>query len=333
MEITKKKIAFSRLNEGVMKFPESHLWNRGGVFSSSHFKEWYDWSGVLKCESTQEQIGVHFRVNQVVKDGKIVFPYQVALINLATGEVFEESDETFKIDTHFDALNGRIEFKYEEPKIWNVGFSEKENQWKVQFLKRNSSIYVDLGMKTPMVPGFKTLTPEGLVTMGMPNGQFFNPFNAHGMAYYYFAPVVNVNGLIRIGEQSYDVDGQLWFDHVWGNFDSPHFFNEKLVHGVLQLDHNAYVSFNMWKDPEGNVVNELNQIVYSGEKGFPNYDKGVNAFKFDESKSVLEVGDNKYEFKDFVEMNNTSIPTMKKKIGSVDLGGKRIGKVYIEIHD
>jgi len=330
MEIARKNLAFSRLNEGVIKFPESHLWNRGGIFSSAHFKEWYDWSGILTDQDSKEEIGFHFRVQQVVKDGKIVFPYRVCLFKPQSGEVFEESEETFKIETESDNTHDRITFKYEEPKVWSVGFSEKENKWNIKFVKRNSNIALDLEIKTPIVPGFKTMTPEGILPMGIPNGQFFNPFNMHGLSFYYFAPFQSAQGALRIGEQEFNVEGNLWFDHQWGNFASPYFFNSDYKHGMLQLNHNAFVSFNNWNDSEGQEVKQLNQLVQSSDKGWPVYSDGEEAYELNDLS--IKIGDLTYEFRNAVELKFANSVSPIKTFVKVFQNDTEVGIAFLEKH-
>jgi predicted secreted hydrolase len=93
--------------------------------------------------------------------------------------------------------------------------------------------------------------PEGSAEMGDCNG---DPTTFDGYTYYYSHPALTTTGSISIGDTAFDITGDTWFDHQWGNFKQCtlawNWFS-------LRLDDGRYIMLFQFLDDDGSPLPDL----------------------------------------------------------------------------
>ncbi|MDM0105690.1 lipocalin family protein [Variovorax sp. J22R24] len=162
--------------------------------------EWWYYNGILGTQ-TGERYAFHmvvFVANGLVKHTVM----HAALADLQSGKRFVSQTRTAGIPSTKIA-NG-YDFRQEK---WQATASPSSHVLRASF--DSASIALDLGATGMAVahaaPGSET---PGILDFGK-----------SGISYYYSRPRLPTQGSIAVGGKTLQVNGDIWFDHQWGEFD------------------------------------------------------------------------------------------------------------------
>ena len=277
--------AFSTLNKGIMNFPESHMWNKGGVFTSVNFEEWYTWNGVLKDSKTDELYSLYISFYQIVKDGKLTYPYAVSLYNVKTNTLHSMLGDCPKLTTHGNKSNDNFSFQYEVPKHWSVSYLSNTDSWELDYKLKHDKLNFNLKLASDSKKNYWS-SADGVLTMGKSLEIGYKPDKMTGLAFSYFNPFHKAEGSFQIEDKELELQGNLWFSHQWGNFRNNNFNYETFNTFNLVFNENFIIDMKNWFDKGGKEDPELNGLVVYKDGQVPRYFKGSQAYKLSAQNDV-----------------------------------------------
>ena len=86
-------------------------------------------------------------------------------------------------------------------------------------------------------------------------------FGTAGESYYYSRTRMPANGVVTVGTTSYNVSGQVWFDHQWGDFESTQLSWDWFA---LQLSDGSDIMFYQLRDANGRPFLDSGTLTQNG---------------------------------------------------------------------
>ena len=343
--------AFSTLNKGIMNFPESHMWNKGGVFASVDFEEWYTWNGILKDSKTDELYSLYISFYQIVKDGKLTYPYSVSLYNVKNESLVSVTGDCPKLTTNRDVVAGDFTFCYEVPKHWSVSYASKQNTWDIAYKLKHDKFNFDLQIASDDRKN-RWSSLDGILPMGRSAEMAYRPDKVKGLAFAYFNPHQKADIVFSFDDkEDLALTGELWFNHQWGNFRNNNFNYETYNTFNLKLKDSTCIEMRNWYTKTGELNSELNSLVMYQEGKIPRFFKGEGAYQIKPVKQVslggkgyelgwcLELDSNKYYMTPFSDEQSHGYVDRRdgsfwEGFGTVREGspeGEIVGDVFMEL--
>jgi predicted secreted hydrolase len=158
------------------------------------------------------------------------------------------TNKTFKYDQKLITSPQKVAFGGKN------GFNLALDNWTMQGLAGSDHLKANMSDGSFGID-FNAKDVKGMVLHG--GGQF--SYGAAGASYYYSRPRMNISGTLYVGGQAKEVkDGNIWFDHQWGNFIS-------LGGGwdwfSLYLDDNTEIMIYYLRDDKGNLFDVFGSYV------------------------------------------------------------------------
>lgn len=158
------------------------------------------------------------------------------------------TNKTFKYDQKLLASPQKVVFGGKN------GFNMALDNWTMQGLAGSDHLKANMSDGSFGID-FNAKDVKGMVLHG--GGQF--SYGPAGASYYYSRPRMNISGTLFVGGQAKEVkDGNIWFDHQWGNFIS-------LGGGwdwfSLYLDDNTEMMIYYLRDDKGNLFDVFGSYI------------------------------------------------------------------------
>ncbi|MCG8475407.1 MAG: carotenoid 1,2-hydratase [Cytophagales bacterium] len=249
-----KKTAFNPFNKSVYHFPQAHMLNRGGMFSSVYFREWYLWQGILS-DSQGDSWGIAISLNQVVEEGTIKFPLSLEMIHLKSGEVFAFGRELSNLNGVQEGEHEDFYFKYGEEKKWEVGYNAYNDTWTLAYVEKSKGF--SLMLEVSGTDNYNILDASGVVSMGEPIERNYDPVKLLGLAFAYFSHHMGVKGTMNLNNEEYSLEGNFCFDHQWGNFHHPSFRHSECNTIKVLFNDYRFARMDLWTIKDKKEIRSL----------------------------------------------------------------------------
>ncbi|MDC7238949.1 MAG: hypothetical protein PQJ50_01185, partial [Spirochaetales bacterium] len=225
---------FSMEPQPLYQLPHDHRFHRGSTYIHNDYNEWQYFTVLGTDKKTGDEISVFicpftqgWNANH---DGRSN-PFYFALTNLNTGEFYSantlfEGDYTgvagdpdsddFFFEYHISGSTGELTIMYDyATETWRyIGHSDVDNA-------DNTPYSFDVTY-TVEAPGYIPAAYHGLENIGWDSvgpGYRHNPETMAGLTRYIQVPrAVVTEGTVTVGGREYDIEGDVWYEHQWGNF-------------------------------------------------------------------------------------------------------------------
>lgn len=217
--------------QGLYHLPLDHQWHSGPTYHYNDFNEWHYFTLLGKDMTTGHNVSLFMcnlfqgyrtdiqRPNILVmtayfdKDTGKFYPHTI----IPTGKfVTTGSNEDFNyvvndtdkgIATNYNYSQERWEFKGWATNESTMATGTPYNLNATGFVKK---------------PGYIPMAYWGLENIGFNNKYDQNPETMYGLTYYYTAPEMEMTANLTLDDGVvHTINGTAWFEHQWGNFQSP----------------------------------------------------------------------------------------------------------------
>ncbi|WP_338394388.1 hypothetical protein [Fulvitalea axinellae] len=300
--------------------------NKGEIFASLTFQEWYSWHGLLKEESGKEW-GIYLSYYQVVREGKVSYPYRIKLVDFEEGTVRSYEDESPNLKSEVSVEDAPLTVTYEEPGRWTIAYDSDADVWHVYFVNYEDQLSLEVSFSGNH--DYVSASPSSVITMGAPKTMNYNPLNLTGLAHRYFDPKREVlkaavdleakknrsveespTAMILAGKNS-------WFEHQWGNFNHRGFGNETYDRFGISVG-DAFMELDLWYNEKGDALPGMTRMA-KGENDVVSYGQGAGVCA-DEILSSVEIGGKSYPVERKISIDGTDFlirPRIKEQIVDV----------------
>ncbi|WP_425049427.1 lipocalin family protein [Psychromarinibacter sp. S121] len=224
---------FSEEPQPIYKLPHDHRLHRGPTYIHNDFDEWLYFTLLGTDKKTGDRISTFicpFHLGWVEAHSGRGNTFNFAFSNLETQEFYsantvydgeftgtagDPDSEDFSFEYRISGASSELSITYDHAtETWTYkGHSDIENEL-------NSRYAFDLSF-TVGVPGYVPAAYHGLENIGWDGegpGYRHNPQTMAGLTRYILAPRGVLTGTITVGGREYDAEGEVWYEHQWGNF-------------------------------------------------------------------------------------------------------------------
>ncbi len=223
---------FSMEPQPLYQLPHDHRFHRGETYMHNDYQEWQYFTILGHDKITGDEISVFicpFHQGWVEAHDGRANPFNFAFTNIDTGEFYsttvvfqgdydgyagDPDSEDFSFEYTISGATGDMTIQYEyATETWRYfGKSDFDPENAYEF---------DVTW-TVKAPGYIPAAYHGLENIGWDGegaGYRHNPQTMAGLSRYIQAPRAYVTeGTITVGGREYDIEGDVWYEHQWGNF-------------------------------------------------------------------------------------------------------------------
>lgn len=254
--------------QGLYHLPLDHQWHSGPTYNVDDFKEWHYFTFRGKDLTTGHNVSL-FLLNQFqgyrmdLKRPDIVII--TAWADTDTGKFYAH---TIIPTGKFVTTGSKEDFNYSDNDVdKGLGFvttyDYSKERWEFKGWATNNSTMV---AGTPYnvdvtgvvkKPGYVPMAYWGLENIGYNKNYDQNPETMYGLSYYYTAPEMEMTGNVTLDDGIvHKIKGTAWFEHQWGNFQSPE--QARYFWGYARLPNGDTMT---WRQYYGNPGGELNVTI------------------------------------------------------------------------
>jgi predicted secreted hydrolase len=112
------------------------------------------------------------------------------------------------------------------------------------------------------------MTPYGIENENTPYTGLANPQNMNSLSYYYGIPKMTTTGTINAGNRSYQVNGSIWLEHQWGNFNFQYMpWAANYIWSAWQFNDGSIFTLREWYDQNNQPILNIGRNVYATRDG------------------------------------------------------------------
>ncbi|WP_425049428.1 lipocalin family protein [Psychromarinibacter sp. S121] len=278
---------FSEEPQPIYHLPHDHRFHRGPTYMHNDYQEWQYFTLLGTDKKTGDKISAFicpFHQGWVSAHDGRANPFNFAFTNLNTGEFYSamtlfEGDytgtagdpdaEDFWFEYDVSGATGDMNLKYDyATETWAYkGHSDIDDE--------NNSPYAFDVKFTVEAPGYIPAAYHGLENIGWDSagpGYRHNPQTLAGLSRYIQVPRAKLTGTITAGGREYDVEGDVWYEHQWGNFRNVE--AGRYFWGYMRMDDGTAFTWRQY---------------YLGD-GWDDYDPGLTRFQVIHPDNTVEYG-------------------------------------------
>ncbi len=268
---------FSMESQPIYQLPHDHRFHRGDTYIHNDYQEWQYFTVLGRDKITGDEVSIFicpFHQGWVESHEGRSNLFHYAFTNLATEEfhgaftIFEGEytgvagdpyKEDFFFEYHISGNTGEMNIHYDyATETWRYfGSSDIVNDY-------NTAYDFDISW-TVEAPGYTPGAYHGLENIGWDAkgaGYRHNPETMAGLSRYIQVPRgVIVNGSFTVDGREYDIEGDVWYEHQWGNFRNVQAGN--YFWGYMRMEDGTAFTWRQY---------------YIGE-GWDTYDTGMTRFQ------------------------------------------------------
>ena len=276
---------FSADPQPLYRLPHDHRFHKGDTYMHNNFREWQYFTLLGIDKKTGDRISAFicpFSEGWVKANNGRANPFNFAFTNLNTKEFYsantlmegeytgtagDPDSDDFAFEYHISGDSGELTFSYDHPtETWSYkGRSDIKNKF-------NSPYAFDVSFKVK-APGYIPGAYHGLENIGWDGGSpgyRHNPQTMAGLTRYIQVPRAELTGTIIVGGREYDVEGEVWYEHQWGNFRGVEGGN--YFWGYMRMEDGTAFTWRQY---------------YIGE-GWDKYDPGMTRFQIIRPDNTVE---------------------------------------------
>ncbi|WP_425049429.1 lipocalin-like domain-containing protein [Psychromarinibacter sp. S121] len=259
--------AFSTEPQPIYRLPHDHRLHSGPTYKHNSYNEWQYFTVLGTDKKTGDRISIFicpFRQGWSAETQSPRVPSIFAFSNLDTEEFFsantlmagdftgnagDPDSEDFSFEYTAEGEGTSVAFSYDHAtETWRYwGYNSAGGG-------ANATYEFDVTF-TVQAPGYVPAAYHGLENIGWDGGgpgYRHNPETLAGLTRYIAVPRADLTGSITVGGREYDVEGEVWYEHQWGNFRNV--YSSQYFWGYMRMDDGTaftwrqYYRGNDWKD-------------------------------------------------------------------------------------
>ncbi len=254
----------------VLDFPADHRLHHNAPYTDERYVEWHYFTGILTDEETGALYGYQFTLFQFYTEQieNFVSIYHAAISDITNSRhPFYTSPPQLSGDAFITMPTGdNPTWSYDLTHL-RLAHDEVADVWEIWVeadVQINEDETLPIGIELTLAndkADYYLEYPDGLAPMP---GCDHNRDTLDGYTYYYTHPALTTTGTLTLGDETFAVTGDSWFDHQWGNFMGC---STRWDWFSLRMDDGSYIMLFNFRDEEGNDMPGFRGLTYISPDG------------------------------------------------------------------